>query len=181
MDPVAIYTVVEDVLAAVKARSDAILPERFRFENVAVVNGPATLDGLETCSPHLVAWAEAMIPSDAFPAPPARAILCTPPAAALQVVIQSLRCEPVLDERGFPSPAERDAAARLVYVDAQIAWNAVIAWALDDDDHDVLMVSGSPVPPSIVSGWETRFQVEVEACGPAGPDRPLPEHFLDLS
>lgn len=176
MDPVALYSLVGDVLAAVRARSDLLLPERLRFQRVAVVNGPASLDGID-CLEHLVAWPEVMLPTDLFPAPPVRAILCNPPAQNVQIVVQSLRCEPVLDGGGFPDPAERDAAARLVYADAQIAWNAVVCWALETD-RDTMMVSGAPVPPSLVAGWETRIQVEIEACDPCG-DTPFPDGFLD--
>lgn len=182
MDPVKLYALADDLLGHVRTVSDSILPAGYRFERSHVVNGPAPLDGIEECVEHLVVWAEMVTATEAFPAPAGRALTCAGMGNMVQLTVQSLRCEPILDERGFPADVERDAAARLVYVDAWVAWNACTEWALArnvTDDESALMISGSPVPPSRVAGWETRLLVEVDYCRAGPPHVPFPAGFFD--
>lgn len=170
MNPTAIYDATAEVLEVVAAALDAVLPEAMRHERVTVVNGPPAIDGWENyCTEHLVAWAEMGAATLNFPDPAGRLTVCNAPAMALQVVVQSIRCEPTMgDDGSFPPAEDLDRAARLVYVEGQVAWDALICWALDDENNrDVVMVSSQPVPPQgAVAGWETRIQIEVESCGP---------------
>lgn len=182
--PPLIYATVADILGDAMDALDAVLPAPYRYDVATVVNGPPSFDGVTECAERVHAWAELLLPTDAFPAPPAAPSYpskTTPPGGGLTVVVQTLRCEPTIDDAGYlPAPEELDLAARLVAVDAQVVWNALECWALDPANPDALMVSGQPVPPQGgLAGWETRLLVELEACGPCTwPEVPFPDGFL---
>lgn len=168
-NPTALYDAVAEVLDVVAEAINAVLPDDLRHERVTVVNGPPAIDGWEDCTEHLVAWAEVAGATLNFPDPAGRLVVCQVPAQALQIVVQSVRCEPTIGDDGtFPPAEDLDAAARLLYLEGRLAWDALVCWAMDEEnDRDVVMVSSQPTPPQgAVAGWETRITVEVDGCDP---------------
>lgn len=182
MNPVAIYDITRAALYAVRDALNDVLPAEFRHQRVTVVNGPPAIDGWpdDGCVEHLVAWAETITATTAFPVPDGAAILCAPPSGALQVVVQSIRCEPTIEDNAFPHPADLDLAARLLSVEAAVAWKALTEFALSNPfGADCLLAGGQAVPPQgAVAGWETRLVVEAEFCGDPLADLALPDGFL---
>lgn len=179
-----LYELADRLLNVAWGATNAVLPEAYHHQRVHVVNGPPAFDGYEEagCLEHLVAWVEIGTPtSGEFPLPAGR-ITCDPPALAVSVVIQWLRCEPVVDEHGFPAAQDLEIAARLVLTEARIVWDAVSCWAMSPEpsdpevdpdgagDLDVMLVSLQPVPPQGgVAGMELRVMVGLDPCGPCTP------------
>lgn len=190
MDPIAIYALVDDVLGACQEALNLVLPTDLQHQRVGVVNGPPAIDGWDgACIEHLVGWAELGNATEDFPAPLGKAVLCRPPATALQVAVQVVRCEPTISDAGeFPPIEDLGAAARLLYVEAWTIWNALTDWCLNNGDaanetDHVEAVLGSliAVPPQgAVAGWEARLILDVDACAPFLYDGnpALPDGFL---
>lgn len=173
--PTLFYDIAEEALAAVVDGLNTVLPPEHRHDMAVVVNGPPALDDWDGCARAVTAWLEFVTPSTTPPNPAAGVVICTPPWPMVQVVVQTIRCEPTIDQQAHLPPAvDLDAAARLVAVDAFVAWNALALWAVakyqaDEDDWSVAMGLSQAVPPAGgLVGWETRVVVT-----PTAPSCPL--------
>jgi hypothetical protein len=185
--PTILYDITSEVLQVAWDGLQAGLPEPFRHDGKTVLNGPPAWDEWQNCGSMVMAWASSLMPTlptetetPDYSGPIGCGMELTP---IFTVSVLTLRCEPTIDDSGhLPSAEELDAAARLVYVDGWLVWQALICWAKENQtryDKAVSFASSGPPegsPSGLLAGWQTTVKVAVDdaaCCGELPEVSPL--------
>lgn len=122
--------------------------------------GPVAWD--HCCEGMLYVKADRIYPYSIFPNPAGESIICNAPLAA-EIAVGILRCAPKMKQNGdFPTVEEISDAAKIQYIDAYVALNAIICCLAVNRKFRQFSIRGTtPLGPNDCQGIEIRLVVEL--------------------